>query len=161
MYKRFLKYIKDNKRWVYLSVIFTVVVLASFFTYYYLKLDRSIIIKYMIDEHIKEIGQEFTVEYTIKNTNKENIKIDSLELKLPDNIELVEVSPAGYINQYPGISDGTYMWVNDSYIIEGEDEINLIVKLKGTGPGKSLIKFRVTSHESYIDCDDIKMEIKG
>ena len=126
----------------------------------YLKLDRSIIIEYMIDEHIKETGQEFTVEYTIKNTNKENVKINSLELELPGSIELVEVSPDGYINQYPGISNGMYMWVSDSYIIEGEDEINLIVKLKGTSPGKSPIKFRVTSHESYIDCDDIEMEIK-
>ncbi|MBE3092177.1 MAG: polysaccharide deacetylase family protein [Chloroflexi bacterium] len=126
----------------------------------YLKLDRSIIIEYMIDEHIKETGQEFTVEYTIKNTNKENVKINSLELELPGSIELVEVSPDGYINQYPGISNGMYMWVSDSYMVEGKDEINLIIKLKGTGPGKSLIKFRVTSHESYIDCDDIEMEIK-
>ncbi len=97
----------------------------------YLKLDRSIIIKYIIDEHIKEIGEEFTVEYTIKNTNKENVKINSLELELPENIELIEVSPDGYINQYPGISDGIYMWVSDSYIIKGEDKINLILKLKG------------------------------
>src|SRR3989304_2108413 len=58
----------------------------------YLNLDRNIVIGYAIDEHIKEIGEEFTVEYTIKYTNKENVKIDALELELPDNIELVEVS---------------------------------------------------------------------
>ena len=126
----------------------------------YLKLDRSIIIKYMIDKHIKETGQEFTVEYTIKNTNKESIKITSLALELPDNIELVEVNPAGYINQYPGISEGIYMWVSDSYIIEGESEINLIVELRGIRPGKSFIKFKITTSGVYFNCDDIEMEIK-
>jgi peptidoglycan/xylan/chitin deacetylase (PgdA/CDA1 family) len=126
----------------------------------YLKLDRSILIEYKIDEFTKKTGQEFTLEYTIKNTNKENVKIDSLELELPDNIELSGVDLAGYIDQYPAISKGIYMWVSDSYIIKGEDEINLILKLKGTGPEKSAIKFRATRNGSYIDCDDIEIEIK-
>jgi len=127
----------------------------------YLNLDRSIVVEYNVDGYIREVGEEFTVEYIIKDTNEESAKINSLELELPDNIELVEVSADGYIKQFPGLSRGIYMWVSDSYIIEGENKINLIVKLKGTDPGKSLIKFRVTSHESYIDCDDIEMEIKG
>jgi len=126
----------------------------------YLKLDRSIVIKYIIDEYNKKINEEFTIEYIIKNSNKESIKITSLELDLPDNIELVEVSPGGYINQYPGISEGIYMWVSDSYIIEPEDEINLIVKLRGVKPKKSLIKFRVTTIKIYVDCDNIEIEIK-
>ncbi len=126
----------------------------------YLKLDRSITIEYIIDEYNKKINEEFAIEYIIKNSNKESIKITSLELELPDNIELVEVDTDGYVNQYPGISEGIYMWVSDSYIIEGEDEINLIARLRGVKHEKSLIKFRATYHESYIDCDDIKIEIK-
>ncbi len=126
----------------------------------YLKLDRSIIIGYKIEEHIQGRGKEFTLEYTIKNTNKVNAKIDSLELMLPDNIELVEVDPAGYFNQYPGISEGIYMWVSDSYIVEGGNEINLILKLKGTDPGESIIQFRAAHNGSYIDCDNIEIEIK-
>ena len=126
----------------------------------YLNLDKSIVVEYSVDGYVREIGEEFTVEYTVKNKNKGSVKISSLELELPGSIELVEVSPDGYIKQFPGISNGIYMWVSDSYMVEGKDKINLIVKLKGTGPGKSLIKFRVTSHESYIDCDDIEMEIK-
>lgn len=125
-----------------------------------LKLDRSIAIEYIVDEYNKKINEEFTIEYIIKNSNKESIKITSLELELPDNIEFIEVSPDGYINQYPGISEGIYIWVSDSYIMEGEDEINLIVKLRGIRPEKSLIKFRATYHECYIDCDDIEIEIK-
>ena len=73
----------------------------------------------------------------------------------------METKPGGYINQEPGVSRGMYMWVSDSYIIEGEDEINLIVELRGTSPGKSLIKFRVTTNEVYINSDDIEIEIKN
>lgn len=126
----------------------------------YLKLDRSIIIEYMVDEYSKKIDEEFIIEYIIKNNNKESVKITSLELELPDNIELVEVSPDGYINQYPGTSEDMYMWVSDSYIIEPEDEVNLIVKLKGVRIEKSSIKFRATSRGYYINCDDIEIEIK-
>jgi len=126
----------------------------------YLKLDRNIIIEYIIDEYNKKIDEEFIIEYIIKNNKKESIKITSLELELPDNIELVEISPDGYINQYPGIDKGIYMWVSDSYIIGPEDEVNLVVKLKGVRTEKSSIKFRATTSKIYIDCDDIEIEIK-
>jgi len=120
----------------------------------------NIEISYTSDSYTREFGEKFTIEYSIKNKNKESIKINSLELELPDNIKLLNVDSAGYINQFPGISSGIYMWVSDSYEIEGEDEINLIVELRGTSPGKSFIKFRVTTSGIYISCDDIEMEIK-
>lgn len=127
----------------------------------YLNLNRNLTIEYLINNDIKETGQEFTLEYIIKNVDKTYVKINSLELELPDDIELVEVDPAGYIDRYPGISNGTYMWVSDSYIIKGDNEINLILKLKGTNPGKSIIQFRAAYNGSYIDCDDIEVEIKN
>lgn len=121
----------------------------------------NIKIEYVIDGYSKKFGEKFTVEYVIRNKNKERVGISSLELELPDNIELVEVEPEGYINQDPGISRGMYMWVGDSYVIEAEDEINLILKLRGTRPGKSQVKFRITTHDVYINSDDIEIEIKG
>jgi len=121
----------------------------------------NIEISYLSDSYTREFGEKFTVEYVIRNKNKESIKISSLELELPDNIEFIEIKPGGYINQGPGVSRGMYMWVSDSYIIGGEDKIDLIVELRGASPGKSLIKFRVTANEVYVDCDDIEMEIKG
>ena len=120
----------------------------------------NIEISYLSDSYVREFGEKFTLEYIIENKNKESIKINSLELELPDNIELIEVNPAGYINQYPGISRDIYMWVSDSYIIEGEGEINLVVELRGIKPGKSLIKFRITTGGFFINCDDLEMEIK-
>ncbi|GAG72162.1 unnamed protein product, partial [marine sediment metagenome] len=118
-------------------------------------------ISYLIDRYTREFGEKFNVEYVIRNKNKESIKISSLELELPDNIEFIEIKAGGYINQGPGVSRGMYMWVSDSYIIGGEDKINLIVELRGTSPGKSLIKFRVTTSKRYVDCDDIEIDIKG
>ncbi len=112
------------------------------------------------DNLVQEFSKKFTLEYTARNKNKESINISSIELELPDNIELVEVRADGYINQQPGLSRDMYMWVSDSYVIEGEDKINLIVELRGTRPGKALIKFRVTTHNTYVDCDDIEIEIK-
>lgn len=128
------------------------------------KVNESVVnieISYLSDSYVREFGEKFTVEYTIKNKNKGSVKISSLELELPDNIKFMEIKPGGYINQEPGVSRGMYMWVSDSYIIEGEDEINLIVELRGTSPGKSLIKFRVTTNEVYINSDDIEIEIKN
>jgi len=82
-------------------------------------------------------------------------------LELPDDIEFVEVDSDGFIGQQPGISRGMYMWVSDSYIIEPEGEINLILRLRGVRPGESLIRFRVTTNKIYVDCDDIEIEVES
>jgi len=117
-------------------------------------------ISYHTDSHTREFGEEFTVEYIIKNEDKGSVKITSLELELPGSIKFIETVPCGCVEQGPGLSQGIYMWVSDSYIIESGGEMNLIVKLKGTEPGKSLIKFRLTTGGFYVDCDDIEIEIK-
>ncbi len=126
----------------------------------YLELDRSIGIDYEVDDYIKKTGEEFNVEFSIKNTGEDSARITSLELELPDNIELAGVGPDGNINQYPGVSGGMYMWVSDLYVVDSNSEINLIVKLKGVSPGQSIIKFRATYRENYINCDDIEIEMK-
>jgi len=120
----------------------------------------NIEINYNIGSHYKNFGEEFTLEYIIKNLNEEEIKIDSLELELPDSIEFIGVEPDGYINQGPGISRGMYMWVSDDYKIDGESVINLKINLRGIVPGKSVIKFRITTNNNYINCDDIEIKIK-
>jgi translation elongation factor P/translation initiation factor 5A len=51
------------------------------------------------------------------------------------------------------------MWVGN-YIIEGESEINLIVELRSSKPGKATVKFRLTTGGFYINCDDLEVEIK-
>jgi len=115
---------------------------------------------YSIESTVLEFGKEFTVEYIIKNKDNDSIQITSLELELPENIGFIETESGGYIEQSPGLSNGIYMWVSDSYIIEGGSEINLIVRLNSRMPGKSNIKFRFTTGGFYLDCDDIEVEVK-
>jgi hypothetical protein len=121
----------------------------------------NIEVSYSTDSYVRKFGEKFTIEYTIENKNKKSTKISSLELELPGNIEFVGTGSSGYINQDPGLSRGIYMWVSDSYIIEGESSINIIVELRGTAPGRAPVKFRLTTNKVYIECDDIEIEIKN
>jgi uncharacterized repeat protein (TIGR01451 family) len=89
VYKRFLKYIKDNKRWVYLTVIFIVVVLVSFFTYYYLKIyppnfsdERFNHISDNTNEYSKP-GDQITYIINYKNTGKRAADDFVIKLKVP------------------------------------------------------------------------------
>jgi hypothetical protein len=116
-------------------------------------------IEYLIKSKTLKFGEKFSIEYKIKNNYIEDFKITSIELDLPDNIELRGVGNQGYIKDRPGISQDIYMWVSDYYIVTSGRDINLILELQAVKPGKSAIKFRITSHEAYIDCDDIEIEV--
>jgi len=113
-----------------------------------------------LDENKKGFGEKFSIEFTIENSNPEPVQITSIELKLPDNIEFMDVDQEGYISQGPGMSRGIYMWVSDNYIVDPDSEINLIVYLQGSAPGKGIIDFRITTHDVYIEADGIGIEIE-
>ncbi|MCL4385524.1 MAG: DUF2723 domain-containing protein [Cyanobacteria bacterium] len=117
-------------------------------------------INYLLSKTPESIGEEFTLEYIIINNNNKDIQINSLELKLPKEIKLLQVNKNSYINQEPGISLGEYMWVSNSYIVKGILSSNLILELKINNPLNDLIKFRITTQGIYIDSKDIKIYIK-
>jgi len=121
---------------------------------------KSLEIDYSLDDKVKEFGEKFQIEFTIKNSNDEPVKITSMELELPGNIDFLDVDPAGYIGQGPGMSRGIYMWVSDDYYVDAGGTINLIVYLQGTVPGKSAVDFRISTHDVYIECGEIEIEIK-
>jgi len=104
-------------------------------------------------------GDIFSVEYKIINQTGEDVLVNSLELALPAGAGFIEVDKAGSINQQPGISQGKYMWVKN-YTVEAKSALNLILKLRAQAPGQSLIKFRVTSQDIYMDSPDISLSIK-
>lgn len=120
---------------------------------------KDIEIDHNIDSYSVEFGELFTLEYIIKNTGREAAKISSLELELPDSIEFISVEPDGYINQDPGVSRGMYMWVSDEYRVDSGSEINIKINLRGIVPGKTVIKFRITTAGLYISSEDIEIEI--
>jgi hypothetical protein len=117
-------------------------------------------ISYSLDQRNIEFGEKFSIEYIIKNVSAQPLQVTSLELDIPDNVSFVDIDKDGYIKQGPGMSRGMYMWVSDEYYIEAEGSINLIILLQGNTPGKGKIKFRITTHDAYIEADDIKIEIK-
>jgi hypothetical protein len=120
---------------------------------------KDISVDYNIDSHSAGFGQVFTLEYIIKNAGQETAKINSLELELPESIEFVGMEPDGYINQYPGIGRGMYMWVSDQYNVDGGSQINIKINLRGIIPGETVVKFRITTAGLYISSEDIEIEI--
>ncbi len=113
-----------------------------------------------LDKNKKEFGEKFHIEFTIENSNPEPIQVTSIELELPDNVEFLDVDQEGYVSQGPGMSRGIYMWVSDDYYIGADGKINLIINLRGIRPGEGVIKFRITTHDIFIEADGIEIEIE-
>ena len=104
-------------------------------------------------------GSEFGIEYIIKNNENSPISISSMELSIPDNIELTGVIEDGYVKEFPALSEGVFMWVSDSYLVEPEGPINIKLKFKANGPGEAPVRFRVTAYNSYIEAGELKLMI--
>ncbi|MBC7334003.1 MAG: polysaccharide deacetylase family protein [Actinobacteria bacterium] len=117
-------------------------------------------IESQIDSHTKKVNEEFEIYYFIRNIGRQDEKISSIELELPEGIKFVGVSQEGDITQMPGINKGIYMWVSDSYVVRANSGLNLIIKLKGIKPiEEGLIKLRFTSGGSYIEAEDVEVTI--
>ena len=111
------------------------------------------------DKTIKK-GEEFLLEYKIKNKNEKTLKITSFELELPESMKLLGLEPDGYLSQYPAYQDGKYMWVSDQYEAKAGEEVNLKLKLVGNSSVISLIKFRITAYNGYIEAEDVEIKVE-
>jgi hypothetical protein len=65
----------------------------------------------------------------------------------------------GYINQFPALNEGIFMWVGDQYDIEARSNINVKLVFKALQSGGVDILFRVTAYGSYIDAKDLQIVI--
>jgi len=81
---------KYNKKWIYLTVIFIIVVSASYFTYYYLKIyppnfddGKFNFISSNSGEYLKP-GDQITYTINYKNTGKRTADDFVIELKIPE-----------------------------------------------------------------------------
>lgn len=100
-------------------------------------------------------GDKFTLEFIITNNNSQKAKIDSFELKLPQNIELISVDKKGYFKQDPGFAQAKFIWVGNSYFVEGNSKVNLILNLKINSTEEEIIRFRITTQGIALDYKDI------
>ena len=116
-------------------------------------------IEYNIDSKTKKVGDKFSVEYTIRNLLNKDMAISSIELELPDGLELTGVERYGSINIFPNKSKGIFMWVYYNYIIKGNSRINLILDFQAHKTGK--IKFRVSTNDVFVKADDLKIKVQN
>ena len=61
----------------------------------------------------------------------------------------------GYFKKDPGFAQAKFMWVGDSYFIEGNSKINLILNLKINSIDEETIKFRITTQGIATEYSDI------
>lgn len=118
---------------------------------------------------IIKFGQTFILEYKITNNHDQDIRVSSLELSLPKNIKFVETdksgidaspeSESGYITDNPGIAQGKYMWVKE-YAVKPGGSLILKIRLQTKTAEDSVIKFRITSQDFYMDSPEVKLNIE-
>ena len=106
-------------------------------------------------------GEEFEVEYIINNNENTGLNISSIELEIPERLELISVMEDGSISQFPALDGGIFMWVGDQYDIEARSSINVKLVLKALQPGDADILFRITAYGSYIDAEDLQVVIEN
>jgi hypothetical protein len=123
------------------------------------KAEPRIKIKSIIKSQELKFGKEIVIEYKIKNNSNDVLKINSIELKLPEGLKFAGVLSEGYIKQNPGISRGMYMWVSDNYIITAGNEINLVFKIIPTKTGNFSVKLKLTTYGIYFDAEDLLLKI--
>ncbi|MBN1298583.1 MAG: polysaccharide deacetylase family protein, partial [Actinobacteria bacterium] len=116
-----------------------------------------------IDGRIKQPevkkGEEFVLEYKIKNDDEWNLEITSMELELPDWVSLEGLEQKSYTTQYPGKKDGVFMWVSDKYIIEPGSQASMNLRLIANSSAKGAVKFRISAYNGYIEADPVQLEI--
>lgn len=109
-----------------------------------------------------DFGKEKVLYYIIKNpSNSDKLNISSIELKLPNNLKLLEIDASqSDIKDMPGLSRGIYMWTNGPYVIEPSKQIKIAFKIKAAAPGDDNIKFQITTMKVYESAPDIKVIVK-
>ncbi len=164
MFKRFLNYIKSDRRWIYLIVIFIVI---SFGVFYYFKIylakpifgDRQSNFIYSDQGEYLKPGEEITYTINFKNTGNRNIEDLVIELEVPDNTFFVS-------------SDHNSTLTNDDRTLDFEignvkrnegDSINFIVEAdkpldNGTLIELDKVKFRYGAGRDSFN-DDIGADL--
>jgi hypothetical protein len=106
-----------------------------------------------------KFGKEVIMEYIITNNSDDDLKINSIELALPNGLKFNGMLNEGFIKDDPGISMGKYMWVSDNYIVPVNSKINLIFKITPTKTGDFIIKLRLTTGGVYFTAKEMAFKI--
>jgi len=104
--------------------------------------------------------KEFELEYVIRNNEDYKIELSSIELELPEEIELLSIDQENSdIKQFPALDNDIFMWVGGDYSIDASSSIAIKMLLKTNIAGEFPVQFRITAYGSYIEADDIFVEV--
>lgn len=121
---------------------------------------HSITVTGIVEEEEIKNGQDFFIDYNIKNNDNFDLEISSVELELPDSMVLEGPEEGSFIMQYPGYADDKYMWVSDDYIVGAGRDVNLKLKFSAKKTGAATVRFRITAYGGYIEAEDITLNIE-
>ncbi len=107
-----------------------------------------------------EQGQEFVLEYIIKNNGDQAVVIDSLELTLAPGLDLAHMGQDASVTAFPGYLEGKYMWVAGGYGIDAKGEINIKLILSASQAGASSAVFRATAFNGFLSAEIVEFDIQ-
>ena len=154
MHKRFLKYIKYNKRWIYFTVIFIIVVSALYSTYYYFKIyltkpnfddEQFNFISSDSVEYVKP-GEQITYIINYKNTGNRAVDNLIIELKVPEYTAFVSSD----YNEILKNTDKTLAFEIGNVEKNEKDTIYFIMKVEKPLDNGTLIKLGVAKFNYII-----------
>lgn len=128
---------------------------------HYIPLFDDVSINDEISDRVLHKGDTFMLDYTVTNNGSEHFQIDSFELELPENVELLGLGEDSYLQQYPSFHEEKFMWVSDEYGLDANSElkVSLIMKAVGANTNGSTIKFRATNIGDYVNANDVRIKV--
>jgi len=121
---------------------------------------KDLDIVYELTKEDFSFGKKFEVEYRIINKNDVDLEITSIELSLTGNLNFIGVGQNGAINIEPSISRGKYMWVK-TLPVAANGELNIILLLQASSPGKAEIDFKITSQDRYFEAEKLELDVSN
>src|SRR3972149_11020609 len=107
---KFLRYIKNGRKWLYLLVVIILIVGASSFIYYYFKIYppnfSDVSVNFISSDSSGSLKPGDRITYTInyKNTGKKAAEDFAIELKIPENTVFISSNH----NDISKNADGTF-----------------------------------------------------
>jgi len=111
------------------------------------------------ENHNFQFGKEIIVKYIITNKSSDGLKINSIELELPEGLKFDGMVDDSDIKDGPGISKGKFMWVSDNYNIEVDEKLNFVFKIIPERTGDFNIKLRLTTGGVFFTARELSFNV--
>jgi uncharacterized repeat protein (TIGR01451 family) len=139
---KIFKVYENNKKWIYLTVVFILVAAASYLIYYYLKIyppnfdnEEFNLISSNSDEYLKP-GDQITYTINYKNTGEGAVEDFIIELEIPENTVFISSN----YNENSKNADGTLAFEVGNVKGNETGAVDFVVEVKKPLENGTLIK---------------------